>query len=587
MLLLFLAFLGGTLTILSPCVVPVIPFVFAQANRPFRTSGLPTLVGMAVTFAAVASAAAIGGGWVVRANQVGRTLALVLLAAFGVTLVFPAVADALTRPLVRIGGRLQQRADASSGVGGALLLGVAVGFLWAPCAGPVLGLILTSAALGGASIRTTALLFAFAAGAATSLGLAIAAGSRVFATMKRSLGAEEWIRRALGVLVLAGVAAVALGLDTGLLARLSLASTTPAEQKLVDRFAGRPSAQMLSGSAAGTPTAGGAAGADNAAASGRRIPDLMLASGWINSPPLTSTALHGHVVLLDVWTYSCINCLRTLPYVRAWAEHYASDGLVVIGVHSPEFAFERDPANVARAVRDLDVRYPVALDNDYGIWRALDNQYWPAEYLIDTRGHIRYQNSGEGHDAETEQQIRKLLAESGHPDVLTGPMADISAGGAEAAAAMASDLSPETYVGYRRAQRFASPEPVVRDSAAPYTAPATLAQNAWGLGGRWTVGTEAATLDSAPGRVVFRFHARDVHLVLGPGPSGRPVRFRVRLDGEAPMEDHGTDISPAGDGTVTSQRLYQLLRQHGPIRDRTIEIEFLDPGVAAYAFTFG
>jgi thiol-disulfide isomerase/thioredoxin len=313
----------------------------------------------------------------------------------------------------------------------------------------------------------------------------------------------------------------------------------------------------------------------------------MLASGWINSPPLTTTALRGHVVLLDIWTYSCINCLRTLPYVRAWAEHYARDGLVVIGVHSPEFAFERDPANVARAVRDLDVRYPVALDNSYGIWRALGNQYWPAEYLIDTSGRIRYQNAGEGHDAETEQQIRKLLAESGHPDALTSATADVSAGGAQAAAAMASELSPETYVGYRRAQRLASPEPVVRDSAAPYTAPGTLARNSWALGGRWSVGAEATTLDSAPGRIVFRFHARDVHLVLGPGPSGRPVRFRVRLDGDAPMEDHGTDTSPAGDGTVTSQRLYQLLRQRGPIRDRTVEIEFLDPGVAAYAFTFG
>jgi cytochrome c biogenesis protein CcdA/thiol-disulfide isomerase/thioredoxin len=584
MLLLVLAFLGGTLTILSPCVLPVIPFVFAQANRPFRTSGLPTLVGMAVTFAAVASAAAIGGGWVVRANQVGRALALVFLAAFGIALIFPAIADALTRPLVQLGARLQQRADASTGVGGALLLGVAVGFLWAPCAGPVLGLILTSAALGGASIRTTALLFAFAAGAATSLGLAIAAGSRVFAAMKRSLGAEEWIRRGLGVLVLGGVAAVTLGLDTGILARLSLASTTPAEQRLVDRFSGRPAPQILVGTAAGSPA--GAAAVDQAG-SVRSIPDLMLASGWINTPPLTAASLRGHVVLLDVWTYSCINCLRTLPYVRAWADHYAADGLIIIGVHSPEFAFERDPSNVARAVRDLDIHYPVALDNNYGIWRALDNQYWPAQYLIDTSGHIRYQNAGEGRDAEAEQQIRKLLAESGHPDALTSAMATVSAGGAEAAAAMASDLSPETYVGYRRAQRLASPEPVVRDAAAPYTAPGTLARNAWALAGRWTVRAEAATLDSAPGRIVFRFHARDLHLVLGPGPSGRPVRFRVRLDRAAPMEDHGTDVSADGYGTVTSQRLYQLLRQHGPIQDRTIEIEFLDPGVAAYAFTFG
>ncbi len=573
MLLFVLAFLGGMLTILSPCVLPVIPFVFAQSNRPFRTNGLPTLIGMAVTFAAVASTAAIGGGWVVRANQVGRGAALVLLAVFGVALILPAVGDRLTRPLVALGGRLQQRADARAGIGGALLLGVAVGFLWAPCAGPVLGLILTSAALGGASVRTTGLLLAFAAGAAVSLGLATAAGSRVFAAMKRSLGAEEWIRRGLGVAVLIGVVTVAMGWDTGILARLSLASTTPAEQRLVDGLAGGPSVA--------TPPVPNVAGAAGAGA----LPDLAGATGWINTAPLTPASLRGHVVLLDVWTYSCINCLRTLPYVKAWASRYGADGLVIIGVHSPEFAFERDPTNVAHAVRDLGVTYPVALDNTYAIWRALDNHYWPAEYLVDTAGRIRYRAAGEGHDAATEREIRALLTEAGHAP--GAAPATVDAAGAEAAAAQQGVGSPETYIGYRRAERLASPETVQRDSAATYSVPSPLDRNAWALAGDWTIGPESAALTGGTGRIAYRFRARDLHLVLGPTATGRPVRFRVRIDGQAPMEDHGTDTDADGNGTVTTQRLYQLIRQHGTIVDHTFEIEFLDPGVAVYAFTFG
>jgi cytochrome c biogenesis protein CcdA/thiol-disulfide isomerase/thioredoxin len=569
--LLLLAFLGGSLTILSPCVLPVVPFVFAQANRPFRTAGLPTLIGMAITFAVVASVAAIGGGWIVRANQVGRLAALVLLAAFGLTLVFPAIADRVTRPFVAIGARVQQRADQRAGVGGAFLLGVGIGFLWAPCAGPVLGLILTSAALSGANARTTLLLFAFACGAAVSLGIAIAAGARVFAVLKRSLGAEQWIRKGLGIAVLAGVVVVAMGWDTGILARLSLASTTPAEQRLVDRLAGGPRVEN-------TPPD---------SASSDVLPALSRATAWINSPPLTAAALRGHVVLLDIWTYSCINCLRTLPYVGAWANRYADDGLIVIGVHSPEFAFERDEMNVAHAVRDLGVTYPVALDNSYAIWRALGNEYWPAEYLVDTSGRIRYRNAGEGHEAATEQHVRALLTESGHalpPDEAT-PL--VSGSGAEAAAALRSLDSPETYVGYHRAERFASPEAVRRDSAAMYSVPAEPSLNHWGLRGSWTVGPEAATLDSAPGAIVFTFHARDVHLVLGPSADGRPIRFRVRIDGQDPMADHGSDTRYDGSGTITEQRLYQLVRQHGTIANRTITIEFLDPGVHAYAFTFG
>jgi thiol-disulfide isomerase/thioredoxin len=395
----------------------------------------------------------------------------------------------------------------------------------------------------------------------------------VFAALKRGLGAEEWIRRGLGVAVLLGVVAVAMGWDTGILARLSLASTTPAEQHLVDRLASGPRVDPMPAS-----TAAAAANAD-------RLPDLTQATGWINTPPLTAAALRGHVVLLDVWTYSCINCLRTLPYVKAWASRYAADGLVVIGVHSPEFAFERDPANVAHAVRDLGVTYPVALDNSWAIWRALDNHYWPAQYLVDTSGRIRYRNAGEGHDAQIEQQIRSLLAESGHAP--SGGTAEIDAGGAEAAAAMSSVKSPETYVGFRRGERLASPEPIRPDTAQTYSAPNSLPLNAWGLVGTWTVGPEAAVLGSAPGHIVFRFHARDLHLVLGPAADGRPIRFRVRVDGAAPMADHGSDTAADGSGTVTAQRLYQLVRTRGAITDRTFDIEFLDPGVSVYAFTFG
>jgi cytochrome c biogenesis protein CcdA/thiol-disulfide isomerase/thioredoxin len=528
---------------------------------------------MALTFTLVASAAAVGGGWIVRANQVGRAAALVLLAAFGLALLFPAVGDRLTRPFVAIGGRLQQRADARAGIGGALLLGVAIGFLWAPCAGPVLGLILTGAALGGANARTTLLLFAFAAGAATSLAIAIAAGARVFSALKRGLGAEEWIRRGLGVAVLLGVVAVALGLDTGILAKLSLASTSPAEQRLVDRLARGPVPVST------TANATESSGPD-------QLPSFSGATGWLNSAPLTGTELRGHVVLLDVWTYSCINCLRTLPFVKQWANEYGPDGLVVIGVHSPEFAFERDSMNVARAVRDLGVTYPVALDNGYAIWRALGNEYWPAQYLYDTSGRLRYHDAGEGHDAATEREIRALLTESGHAPSGTETRV-VTMGGAEAPAAVRDVGSPETYVGYRRAERWRSSPAVVRDSAQRYAVPDSLARNEWGLAGTWRVGPEAAVLTVAPGRVVFRFHARDLHLVLGPGPNGIPIRFRVRIDGAPPMGDHGSDVTPDGRGTVVEQRLYQLVRQQGAVTDRTVEIEFLDPGVAVYAFTFG
>ena len=576
MVLFVLAFLGGVLTIVSPCILPVLPFTFARADQPFRKAGLPLLLSMAVTFAAVASIAVAGGSWLVRANQYGRVAALILFALIGLSLLWPSLAERLSRPLVQLGSRLTN--TASSSVRGtvmqSLLLGVATGLLWAPCAGPILGLILAGAALQGASAHTSLLLLTYAAGAVSSLAVALLAGGKVFAAMKRSLGADEWIRRILGVLVLAGVIAVAFGLDRGILTRFSLAGTSGVEQRLLDRF--HPATQ--------TP----AQTADDASfAQGAVLSNLSGATAWINSPPLAAAQLKGKVVLVDFWTYSCINCLRTLPYIRAWAEKYKESGLVVIGVHTPEFAFEKDLSNVEKAVRDLGITYPVALDNDYKIWNGFGNRYWPADYFIDGTGKVRYHQFGEGDYDQSERWIQELLKERNAQQTLPSGIVDVKANGAEAAPDMDEVRSPETYIGYERADRFASPGDLVEDLPHQYTVPQKLTLNQWALTGKWSDQGEMAVLDSTPGSIFFRFHARDLHLVLGPTADGKPVRLRVTIDGKAPGDNHGADTDESGNGIVTEHRLYQLIRQKGAITDHTFAIEFLDPGVQAFAFTFG
>src|SRR5580658_3905762 len=350
MILVLLVFLGGVLTIVSPCILPVLPFVFARSEQKFLTSGLPMLVGMAVTFAGIATLAAVGGAWAVGLNQYGRLAAMVLLAAFAATLLSRRLADWMTRPLVALGNRLMPSGtggDAKVGVVPSLLLGVATGFLWAPCAGPILGLVLTGAAISGPNAHTTALLFAYAAGAATSLAIAILAGGRVFRALKRSLGAGEWVRRALGVAVLLAVAAIALGWDSSVLTRLSLAGTNRLEQSLIDALKPGGAAPGNANSMAMTGAmAAGHAMMTSARPSGGlpiegEMPSLNGATAWLNSPALSSEALRGKVVLVDFWTYSCINCLRALPYVKNWYAKYKDHGLVVIGVHAPEFAFEK------------------------------------------------------------------------------------------------------------------------------------------------------------------------------------------------------------------------------------------------------
>jgi thiol-disulfide isomerase/thioredoxin len=316
------------------------------------------------------------------------------------------------------------------------------------------------------------------------------------------------------------------------------------------------------------------------------LASLERADAWINSSPLTAADLRGKVVLIDFWTYTCINWLRTLPYVRAWADKYRDQGLVVIGVHAPEFAFEKDINNVRRAVKDLRVDYPVAVDSEHVIWRAFRNQYWPALYFIDAQGRLRHHQFGEGSYEQSEMILQQLLTEAGKSGFAHEPVS-VEGQGIEAAADWRSLKSPENYLGYERTENFASPGGAILDKPRAYMAPTRLRLNEWALSGEWKITRQAVALNQPNGSIAYRFHARDLHVVMGPAAPGAAVRFRVLIDGKPPGVAHGLDVDEQGNGTVTEQRLYQLIRQSKPIDDRQFEIEFLDPGVEAFAFTFG
>ena len=316
------------------------------------------------------------------------------------------------------------------------------------------------------------------------------------------------------------------------------------------------------------------------------LPSFGGAKLWLNSQPLTAASLRGRVVLVEFWTYTCINWRRELPYVRAWAEKYKDSGLVVIGVHTPEYEFEKNVDNVRREAKEMRVDYPVAIDSDGVIWRAFNNEYWPALYFIDAHGHIRHHHFGEGEYAESEMILRRLLAEAGSSSL--GPeVVSIETRGAEAGADWDNLRSPENYLGYQRTENFASPGGATKGQRRTYTVPGRMKLNQWALSGDWTVGKNAAALNAANGRIAYRFHARDLHLVMGPAARGASVRFRVLIDGQPPGAAHGLDVDDQGSGTVSEQRLYQLIRQPKPIADRQFEIEFLDPGIETFAFTFG
>jgi thiol-disulfide isomerase/thioredoxin len=373
---------------------------------------------------------------------------------------------------------------------------------------------------------------------------------------------KPWFRWALGLAASMGVAAIAPGWHMNLLEEFSaIHSKYPL---------------ILTVSAAEPQPA---------LADEGRLPSLGGAVTWLNSAPVSSKSLGGKVVLVNFWTYSCINSLRELPYLKSWAAKYKDAGLVVIGVHTPEFSFEKERVNVENALSDLKVTYPVAIDSNYGIWHAFHNDYWPANYFIDGKGRIRYHHFGEGEYLDSERVIRELLMENGATG-LAGSAVRISADGVEEPPG--GDVeSPETYVGYRQAERFASPERLDHGFRKAYSPPARPSLNQWGLSGSWNIGEESGVLQAAPGKILFRFHSRDLHIVLGPMLNGKPVRFKVTLDGAAPGNNCGVDSAPDGAGEIREPRLYQLIRQKGQVEDRTFEIEFLDPGVQAFSFTFG
>jgi thiol-disulfide isomerase/thioredoxin len=316
------------------------------------------------------------------------------------------------------------------------------------------------------------------------------------------------------------------------------------------------------------------------------IASLERANEWLNSPPLTAQALRGKVVLVNFWTYTCINWRRELPYVRAWAEKYKDQGFVVVGVHAPEFDFEKNIANVRWAVKDMQIDYPVAVDNDHVIWRGFRNQAWPSLYFVDAQGRVRHQHFGEGSYEQSEMVIQALLREAGATDVSREP-ASVQGRGLDAAADWGNLRSPENYVGHERTEGFASPGGLMPDKPRMYEPPARSGLNEWALSGDWTVRKDASALNKPSGKITYRFHARDLHLVMGPAAPGMSVKFRVRIDGQAPGAAHGGDVDEQGNGTVTEQRLYQLIRQPGPIADHQFEIEFFGPGVEAFSFTFG
>ncbi|MBP5943328.1 MULTISPECIES: cytochrome c biogenesis protein DipZ [unclassified Pseudomonas] len=398
-----IAFLGGLLTVLSPCILPVVPFLFANADRK-RSSVLLTLGGMTLTFALISSLAVVSSEWVIQASNTGRHIALIVMALFALSLISARVGDWLARPFVLLGNRLDPDASKKAGPTGSVMIGVATGLLWAPCAGPILGVILTGAMLQGANAQTSLLLLAYGAGSALSLGTLIFAGRGLVNRLKPSIPFTGWFRRGAGVAVLAAVAVISTGADKTLLAGTSSEGVTSVERnvlenvpKVVDFLVSKVRADSMMDESKGA------------------MPSLSGAVQWLNSPQLSAESLRGKVVLVDFWTYDCINCQRTLPYVKDWAKKYDKDGLVVIGVHTPEYGYERIIDNVRDQVEKLGITYPVAIDNNYAIWRAFNNQYWPAHYLIDAKGQMRYSHFGEGRYEAQEQMIKQLLEEAKAP----------------------------------------------------------------------------------------------------------------------------------------------------------------------------
>jgi cytochrome c biogenesis protein CcdA/thiol-disulfide isomerase/thioredoxin len=541
-LLIGVAFVAGIVTAISPCVLPVLPIVFAggateDSRRPY--SIVAGLVCSFTLFTLVATALLSALG---LPDDLLRNVAIGVVMLVGLSLLWPRLGALVERPFQALGRRNPR------GMGGGFLLGVSLGLLFTPCAGPVIAAVAVLAATQRFSVEGVLVTLAYALGAGLVL-LLIAIGAQRGMSMARFRAHAPLVRRALGGIVVGVAILMAFGLD------VKLAAHVPGYTKALQRLEESAAADdRLDDLLAGESHFQGEKLQDYGQA-----PDFQKISQWLNSRPLTLAALRGKVVIVDFWTYSCVNCIRTLPYVKRWYETYRDAGLVVVGVHTPEFAFEHVPGNVEKAVSSFGIDYPVALDNDYGTWSAWGNRYWPAEYYIDRRGHVRYAHFGEGNYAETEKVIRTLLAEKDLPAPVSGSISDKTPQGA---------LTPETYLGTDRLSSLVG-SPVVAGREADYTIPEVVPQSDVAYGGRWTVGRERIVAGEAA-RLRLSYHAREVYLVLGGKGS-----VQVLVDGK-----------PVKTVSVTGDRLYTLVSSAGPAADHTLDLSF-SPGIEAYAFTFG
>ena len=545
LLLLGVAFVAGIVTAISPCVLPVLPLVLAGGatggpRRPFAV-----IAGLVVSFTVFSLTAAALLTALGLPDDLLRNLAIGVVVVVGLALVWPRLGDLLGRPFYA----LARRPPGDSG--GGFVLGLSLGLLFTPCAGPVIAAVATVAATQQLTVSAFLITLAYGLGAGVVL-LGVALAARRGLSLGPVRAHAPAIRRALGVAVLAVAVLMVYGVDKRLQTRVP--EYTRALQGLEESAAAQGELEGL----VGGPGLAEEEQLDDFGAA----PEFQSIEGWINSEPLTMAALRGKVVVIDFWTYSCINCLRTLPHLRAWDQTYRDDGLVIVGVHTPEFAFEREPGNVRRAVRDHGIEYPVALDPDYETWQAWLNRYWPAKYFVDRRGRIRYAHFGEGGYEESERVIRRLLAEGGDGPLVSEEIEDETPEGAQ---------TPESYLGYRRIDRFVGSR-IEPDREAAYTIPRFVPLHGLAYGGRWTVEDERIVAgDDAHLRLHFR--GADVFLVLG--TSGDAETVEVALDGE-----------PVGTVTVTQDDIYTLARIPGEKRDHLLDLRF-SPGTEAYAFTFG
>jgi cytochrome c biogenesis protein CcdA/thiol-disulfide isomerase/thioredoxin len=544
-LLLGVAFVAGIVTAVSPCVLPVLPIILAGGatggpRRPFAV-----VAGLVLSFTVFSLTAATLLSALGLPEDLLRNLAIGVVIVVGLSLVWPRLGDLLGRPFYALGRR--RPSDASGG----FVLGLSLGLLFTPCAGPVIAAVATVAATQSLSVEAFAITLAYGLGAGVVL-LGVALAARRGMSLSPVRAHAPALRRALGVAILAVAVLMIYGVDTRLQTRVP--EYTRALQALEESAAAQDELEEL----VGAPGLAEESRLDDFGLA----PEFQAIEGWINSAPLTMAALRGKVVVLDFWTYSCINCLRTLPHVKAWDEAYRDDGLVIVGVHTPEFAFEREPDNVRRAVRDHGIEYPVALDTDFGTWQAWQNRYWPAKYFVDRRGHVRYAHFGEGDYEESERVIRQLLAEGPGGPLVSEEIADETPAGAQ---------TPESYLGYERLERFVGSR-IEPNREAEYTIPPFVPLHGLAYGGRWTVEDERIVAGRGA-RLRLHFLAGNVFLVLG--TAGGQETVEVTLDG-----------NPAGTATVTGDDLYALARIPGKKREHVLDLRFT-PGTEAYAFTFG